>query len=940
MNKASKRASVLRSHGSEPQQPEPPAVVSTSLSHSFMLAQETNTAVVESILAHIAAGNLVIFNFDDMTYLGIPHSDDQTVQSLIDASHHMRFRCQHVLDILGNPLPPSTRLAEHKLVAVGTHPQRVAVELQIRTHELHRLPRREAVLFQQQAVATDEMQFYLQGLSQFQVRSVPPLVITDLGDASTLAAAWYMEAHGVSRITVSAIWLNFHWIPIIFSHADKLPLFITTTEGAHLMPLLFPATVQGEFQVCVQGSISSTTAHDCGFQALGWILAQLRQDQVTSSPVSQARAWRFAFWQHVLSSATICPEAPWLLGGQSELETAVAAILKEHGVFSNRVMDRAKYVIQQLGATPITNALRSTRPWVAIKELANQQSPKLRLIQEDEFNQVVQSRTKKEQQFSTKKKPGLKRNAPSAVFTATDIVIPGWVFCQQDGTPLAQLQLRQINPTAKGIVVASEADVKPYMTQQQISKDSLAFLVLSPFSDELAQQGHTLRFPAQSVATGEPVLLTGVILQKGAVPVVRLSPQTPMQVDTVATQTIKLLIYRDQASTAWDDVQDRPVKYILDHFPMMRICKKPNCHCTSWHAETSEGTEPILDIWQRDFLSLHFKKTRATDAAIFTVMMRVTYPTFQVLSEQSGSHGIYIEARSPDGRAQDELYHTVWLQKSSIEAARALQATADTATSLVRVTNRYGLRVSTAQAKALHDMVRPEVPFLGGTSRSTWVIGPVPFGTTRKGLVKLFQSWSWNAKPLQSIGPSADRTGLHWQVVADSPPSNFVYTLSHGDVLIVKSDAQESKAIAAGQVEASPNTCQAVANQALMQDPWAKPAANLPSAAAPALSSSQMASLEASLEQKLMKKIQNGDHDMDMQPDMEPRLAALEAQVSQIQQGQQTIAVKHQALETRVEQFGQQLEGQTKKLQNHLEDKMAEQIQRIEALFSKRARQE
>jgi hypothetical protein len=69
-------------------------------------------------------------------------------------------------------------------------------------------------------------------------------------------------------------------------------------------------------------------------------------------------------------------------------------------------------------------------------------------------------------------------------------------------------------------------------------------------------------------------------------------------------------------------------------------------------------------------------------------------------------------------------------------------------------------------------MIRPEVPFLGGTA--------IPYGTTREGLVKLFQGWEWGGK-----------SGLRWQVVSNTPPPNYVYTLAHGDVLTVKAEPNE-----------------------------------------------------------------------------------------------------------------------------------------------------
>ena len=366
----------------------------------------------------------------------------------------------------------------------------------------------------------------------------------------------------------------------------------------------------------------------------------------------------------------------------------------------------------------------------------------------------------------------------------------------------------------------------------------------------------------------------------------------------------------------------------------------PACHCQGWHPTDEDAAEPILDIWQRDWMTQHFKRSKPSEAAIFSCMMRVTAKAFQAVDSQSGTTGLYIEARAHDGRSQDERFHTVWLPKSSYEEALAKQSTAEIPSCLVRVTNRFGLRVSVEQAKALHNFIRPEVPFLAGTAKSTWILGPVPYGTTRKALTKLFETWGWSAKPLQPMGPSADRTGLRWQVVAEGPPAHYVYTLSHGDVLIVKSDPTDAKTLALGQAEASAVTRGAVAQQHSMQDPWAVAAARLPSAQPTGLSSAQISSLEASITQRVLQQVQSKDTDAVMIAEEEGRISALEHQVHQMQQQQQGLTKQQQSLERKVELIGSQVESQTQKIQNHMDERLADQFARIEALLSKRPRQE
>ena len=250
----------------------------------------------------------------------------------------------------------------------------------------------------------------------------------------------------------------------------------------------------------------------------------------------------------------------------------------------------------------------------------------------------------------------------------------------------------------------------------------------------------------------------------------------------------------------------------------------PNCECPAWHWKTEDAVEPILDVWQRDHLSVHFKRTKATEASLFTCMMRVTATAFQQILQFSGTAGVFLEARTHDGRQQDPMFHTIWLNKMSYEEARAAQTTTEVPTALVRVTNRHGLRVASTAAKDVHEQFRPSDPFMTGTTQETWIVGPMPWGTTRQALQKLFTTWEWQAKPLQPAGRSADQLGLKWQVRAAAPPKSFVFTLSHGDVLIVKDSAPVATGVRVPEVEASQKTQQAVQPGPLAYDPWAKAA--------------------------------------------------------------------------------------------------------------------
>lgn len=445
-----------------------------------------------------------------------------------------------------------------------------------------------------------------------------------------------------------------------------------------------------------------------------------------------------------------------------------------------------------------------------------------------------------------------------------------------------------------------------------------------------------IRFPAQSIATGEPVLLTAVVIQKGVKKVQRSLPPTQHQVDQVQTQTLKIFLYRDQAQVEWSEITKRPVKCILDTLQCLQQCKITGCTCPKWH---DGDHEPLLDVWQRSFLTLHFTAVKSSEASLFTCAVRVVQAVAQQLFTMSGSNGIYIEPRTHDGKQHDPTTQTVWLPKHSYQQACAAKSTATVETSLIRVGHRYGLRAIASEAAALHSQFRPDVPYLPGASKEEFVVGPLPWGTTRAALVKLFSLWEWVAKPLQPAGKSADSQGLMWLVHALNAPPNSVYTMSHGDVLVVKQSQNPRQSDPLPAVEASRHTKRQIRQPEKDWDPWADAASKLPHARSD-VSQAQLHSIEASLEQKLTAKFAKGDGDTDMEQGLDTRVTSLEAQIHSIQKAQQQQQNQTAALTAQVGQIRTDLDTQSSKFQSHLDDKLSEQMQRIEALFAKRHRQE
>ena len=227
-----------------------------------------------------------------------------------------------------------------------------------------------------------------------------PLICGKEGSSDRLE--WGERLAFVTCPTITAVWHNNHWFPFLATPADHAVEISSCPEGFRLWNQIASSAVVWSPASTVD--LPTCFREDCGFQVIAWLLGALGLQSPHAMTEHTAICHRLNFWYDHLWSALKSHTQRFVLGGQSELETAVATMLREHGVFTNRVLDRTKSVLQQLGQQPVTQALRSARPWAALKALANEHTPKIRLIWEDEFSHVVKSRTGKDNKFGTKKK--------------------------------------------------------------------------------------------------------------------------------------------------------------------------------------------------------------------------------------------------------------------------------------------------------------------------------------------------------------------------------------------------------------------------------------------------------------------------------------------------------------------------------------------------------
>jgi len=111
--------------------------------------------------------------------------------------------------------------------------------------------------------------------------------------------------------------------------------------------------------------------------------------------------------------------------------------------------------------------------------------------------------------------------------------------------------------------------------------------------------------------------------------------------------------YRDELEgLSWSAFISRPIRHIIDAIPILQVQDHHN---------------PILDVWDRQFLNDRSERCKPADATIFMACFR---------SEEAAAPTelpavYYIEPRTEDGRAPDPAFWVVWLNKADRQSAIA-----------------------------------------------------------------------------------------------------------------------------------------------------------------------------------------------------------------------------------------------------------------------------
>ena len=568
-------------------------------------------------------------------------------------------------------------------------------------------------------------------------------------------------------------------------------------------------------------------------RARGFVLQQLhprrhwRQTDGTSCGAILLAHAAFAFSGESVPSDSLLAEASAFVqhfpphtarlygkGPLSDAQNAtLQALLVEKGVPQDQVAERVKAAVTKVGGASIAQALQAKNVWQSLKAIASKPGVSFMWVQHSELQAAINRKAQEKFGISVpqpkqKKQPKSRagqRGSPLHIDPQQLQLVAGSLVSSQ-GSPLCQLSIGEVTAQASGICFCSAAQAAPFLANlHSISTEALGLLTTSELPEDATGLASvsSLRFPAIFTPTGEGVLVKGSLIQLGDEQV-QVAQDNIAEVDTVATVTVKVTVYRDELSIPWEQFATGPIKHLLQALPTLSVCKDSQCKqdCQRYHPPVDEPTEQfILDIWGRSFSKLEGGREPASTAAVFTSFWRVPLAALAHIHRLQFA-GLYLEPRAADGGPHN-AFAVIWLPGDLSAALRAMRTT-ERVIAVARLGRRYGVRCKEPDEQRIFEHLRPQHKFLKLRVNGRYRIHPLPHGIQRGSLQQLLQNWGWAAKPLQPL--RGDIAGSAWEVGASAEPPSLTLPLAGDFVLVTKQKEKSSQPATTPAVLASTRT--------------------------------------------------------------------------------------------------------------------------------------
>ena len=849
---------------------------------------------------------------------------------------------------------------------------------------------------QQTAWADDEIRYALrnivhEGPPSLGLVSWDPLFLSSIVRFGHLQSMKeYVDLLPEKAVIISAVIIEKHWYPIVWTKASTE--LQGATCGHHFNTSIALQSLHAT--VCKLLGLPVTQLHYfgtnfvvtecCGAMAVDFIASQVSNREVPltlDELKSHHEAYRVQFAKSLKSECS----RPWTWGlGTEDWRSNLANLLKTHGVQEAEIDSRIKMLCDRLGEGKVCAAMQSMVPWKELKWIANAATPAVQIVKPSELQDAVAAKAakgvpvgnraqKRQQQGKSqgKGKGSLRRIDPATLKIETGVFVCGHNY------QLGQLDLARISHNANGVVVCGLNAALPFLKSgKQLSVGGLALIIVDDLESSVNTQliAEKVRLPAICTLNNQPLLVDGLMYQLGALPVTRKHHSEKLELISVDSCVTKIMIFKDLTSENWSQVVAHPLKHIFARIPVLQKCPNDDCdqHCEHWHdTETTKVDDPILELWNKQYLKMNFEVSKPEDADLYAVHVRLPHCVQNQVQTYSGIGGVFLEPKGENGRSPSSAYQVIWLPKSTFQDVQVLRQTISGVVGIARLGSRYGLRCLVANASAVHSAVKPGVSFLPPGRKQQFLVGPVPYGTLKNSLCEMFDAIQWKARPISASSAASHIEGLMWRVQSvEDPPVTSIHA-SHGDMVITKIQDSPPPKVSQGNVVGTSHTvhlCTANSSADPLQthDPWAvanRLGAQVPT---PVIGGDDPVAV---LEQKVLSALEAKLPEVCQKPadEVTSRVAVLEQQVKVLSEQQtqlhgvvQEQGFQHQQQIAQVQQQNVQLEGavkqntdqlthfqskfwaQLEQQQSHLTSLFQDQMGRIEQLInvSKKPRKE
>ena len=303
-------------------------------------------------------------------------------------------------------------------------------------------------------------------------------------------------------------------------------------------------------------------------------------------------------------------------GGKKNVHENLAELLTSHGVPKDVIGNRVKEFVSKatIEAFAGIDFSDGDSAWDEVKSIANQNS--FRLVAAHELRERQKSLRKVKPPSNIQAKKSRRDHGP-LLFDPNNVVIhPGHFWDGKDNVNI--LDASRFGPDQCGLLIVPTHDVDNYLRSKPKSVDGLAILAIGK---DAWKYGETFTVPAHNKA-GEPLIVTGALVQCGDRPVEFRANVPEMKLEAIPATVIEFTILRKHV-TNWKETSI-PLRFLGIHLPPIRGSNIIGAwsirtfdenrgqvgfeHATSWHGYIKVADELLNGIL-----------TRSGHAGIFTI---------------------------------------------------------------------------------------------------------------------------------------------------------------------------------------------------------------------------------------------------------------------------------------------------------------------------------